>query len=203
VPRYILIITCPDRVGIVAAVTGLIALKGGSVLEAAQHGDLDSERFFLRVEIIADSLPAGFGPSELVAAFERVADEFAMEWHLSDSDVPKRAVFLVSKEDHCLADLLHRWRAGELPCDIPCGISNHDDLRALAEWQGVDFEVVPVSPAATDPVGRDAAFASMERMLGDLHADVVVTARYMQILPAAFCTPRRGQIINIHHSSLP
>ena len=201
--RYVLTITCPDRVGIVAAVTGLIATKGGSVLEAAQHGDLDSERFFLRVEVIADSLPAGFGPSDLAAAFEPVADEFEMEWHLSDTDVPKRAVLLVSKEDHCLADLLHRWRAGELPCEIPCVISNHHDLRGLVEWHGVDFEVVPVPPAATDPVGREAAFARMDRMLGDLQVDVVVLVRYMQILPAAFCTPRRGQIINIHHSFLP
>jgi formyltetrahydrofolate deformylase len=190
-------------VGIVAAVTGLIASKGGSVLEAAQHGDLDSQRFFLRVEIIADSLPGKFGPTELAAAFEPVADEFAMEWHLSDTDVPKRAVLLVSKEDHCLADLLHRWRAGELPCEIPCVISNHDDLRGLVEWHGVDFQVVPVPSSSTDPAGRETAFARVDRMLSDLGADVVVLARYMQILPAAFCVPRRGQIINIHHSFLP
>ena len=88
--RYVLTITCPDRGGIVAAVTGLIAGRGGSVLEAAQHGDLDSGRFFLRIEIVAESLPAGFGPDELRLAFEAVAAEFAMQWHLSDTDVAKR-----------------------------------------------------------------------------------------------------------------
>src|ERR1700676_4069883 len=98
--RYILTVTCPDRVGIVAAVTGLIASSGGSVLEAAQHGDLRSGRFFLRIEILADSLP--FGPDELSAAFEHVAAEFDMEWHLSDTAVPKRAVLFSSQEDHCL-----------------------------------------------------------------------------------------------------
>ena len=122
--RYVLTITCPDRVGIVAAVTGLIASRDGSVLEAAQHGDLATGRFFLRIEIVADSLPPGFGPAELAAAFEPVADEFRMDWHLTDTNVPKRVVILASKEDHCVADLLYRWRSGELECDIPRVISN-------------------------------------------------------------------------------
>src|ERR1700722_16796753 len=98
--RYVLTITCPDRIGIVAAVTGFIAGHGGSVLEAAQHGDLTSGRFFLRLEITADSLP--FGPDDLRQAFAPVAAEFAMEWQLTDSDVHKRVVLLVSQEDHCL-----------------------------------------------------------------------------------------------------
>jgi formyltetrahydrofolate deformylase len=200
VRRYILTITCPDRVGIVAAVTGLIAGHGGSVLEAAQHGDLASGRFFLRIEIVAESLPAGFGPSELAAAFEPTAVEFEMEWKLNDTDVPKRVVLFASKEDHCVADLLYRWRSGELECDIASVISNHEDLRGLVEWHGVQFRWVPVG---TEPADKKVAFDEMEAMLVEDRADVIVLARYMQILPASFCTGREGRIINIHHSFLP
>jgi formyltetrahydrofolate deformylase len=198
--RYILTITCPDRVGIVAAVTGLIAGRGGSVLQAAQHGDLDSGRFFLRIEVVADSLPEGFGPDELAIAFEPVAAEFDMEWRLSDTDVPKRVVLFTSKEDHCIADLLYRWRAGELECAVPCVISNHEDLRPLVEWHGIPFRWVPVGP---EPAAKEAAFAAMEQILDEERADAVVLARYMQILPASFCAGREGRIINIHHSFLP
>jgi formyltetrahydrofolate deformylase len=200
VRRYILTITCPDRVGIVAAVTGLIAGHGGSVLEAAQHGDLGSGRFFLRIEIVAESLPASFGPTELAAAFEPTAVEFDMEWHLNDTDTPKRVVLFASKEDHCVADLLYRWRSGELECDITSVISNHEDLRALVEWHGVRFRWVPVG---AEPAAKKAAFEEMETMLGEERADVIVLARYMQILPASFCVGREGRIINIHHSFLP
>lgn len=198
--RYVLTITCPDRVGIVAAVTGLIAGHGGSVLEAAQHGDLQTGRFFLRIEIVAESLPAGFGPPELADAFEPVAAEFDMEWHLTDTDQPKRVVLFASREDHCVADLLSRWRADELECDIPCVISNHEDLRGLVEWHGVRFRCVPVGP---EPGAKEAAFEEIERALEHERADVIVLARYMQILPAAFCAARPGRIINIHHSFLP
>jgi formyltetrahydrofolate deformylase len=123
-----------------------------------------------------------------------------MEWRLSDSDVPKRVVLFASKEDHCIADLLYRWRAGELECDIPCVISNHEDLRALVEWHGIPFRCVPVG---SDPGTKDAAFEEMQRILREERADVVVLARYMQILPPSFCAGREGTIINIHHSFLP
>ncbi len=198
--RYILSVTCPDRVGIVAAVTGLLAGHGGSVLEAAQHGDLDSGRFFLRIEVVAGSLPTGLGPAELAAAFQPVAEEFDMRWRLSDTDAPKRVVLLASKEDHCVADLLYRWRAGELECDIPCVISNHGDLRELVEWHRIPFHLVPVG---TEQAAKERAFAQMEGILQEVRADVVVLARYMQILPVSFCAGREGQIINIHHSFLP
>ena len=198
--RYVLTITCPDRVGIVAAVTGLIAGRGGSVLEAAQHGDLELGRFFLRIEIVAESLPSGFGPDELRLAFEPVAAEFAMQWHLSDTDVAKRVVLFTSWEDHCLADLLYRWRSGELACAVPCVISNHDDLRGLVEWHGIPFRFVPVG---AEPAAKEAAFEEMGRILEEERADAVVLARYMQILPASFCSGREGRIINIHHSFLP
>jgi formyltetrahydrofolate deformylase len=200
VRRYILTINCPDRVGIVAAVTGLIAGQGGSVLEAAQHGDLATGRFFLRIEIVAESLPERFGPAELSAAFEPVAAEFGMDWKLSDTDVPKRVVLFASKEDHCVTDLLYRWRSGELECDMSCVISNHEDLRGLVEWHGVRFQCVPVG---SDTAAKAAAFEDMESVLTAERADVIVLARYMQILPASFCEGREGRIINIHHSFLP
>jgi formyltetrahydrofolate deformylase len=198
--RYVLTVICPDRVGIVAAVTGLLARLGGSVLEAAQHGDLATGRFFLRIEIVADSLPSGIGPDELRAALAPTAAEFDMDWKLSDTDVPKRAVLLASKEDHCLADLLYRWRAGELECDIPCVIANHEDLRGLVEWYGIPFRWVPVG---TEPADKEAAFAEVERVVDEERTDVVILARYMQIIPPNMCATRQGGIINIHHSFLP
>jgi formyltetrahydrofolate deformylase len=196
--RYILSITCPDRIGIVAAVTGFIAGHGGSVLEAAQHGDLSSEMFFLRIEVTADSLP--FGPDAFRDAFAPVADEFAMDWHLTDTDTHKRVVLLVSREDHCLADLLHRWRSGDLECDIPCVISNHEDLRSFVEWHGIAFHCVPVP---SDPARKAAAFAAIEQIAVEERADVLVLARYMQIIPPSLCVLYSGRIINIHHSFLP
>jgi formyltetrahydrofolate deformylase len=200
VRRYILTINCPDRVGIVAAVTGLIARQGGSVLEAAQHGDLATGRFFLRIEIVAESLPKGFGPAELAAVLEPVAAEFDMDWSLSDTDVPKRVVLFASKEDHCVADLLYRWRSEELECDVTCVISNHEDLRGLVEWHGVRFRYVPVG---SEPDAKAAAFQEIEKLLAHEQPDVIVLARYMQILPPSFCAGREGKIINIHHSFLP
>jgi formyltetrahydrofolate deformylase len=201
--RYLLTITCPDRVGIVAAVTGLIAGHGGSVLEAAQHGDLGTGQFFLRIEVVAGSLP--FGPDEFRRAFAAVASEFAMEWQLSDSDERKRVVLLVSREDHCLADLLYRWRSGDLECDIACVISNHDELRSFVEWHGIPFLCVPVpAPAAgAAAAARAAAFEEVERVFEAERGDVMVLARYMQVLPAALCARHPGRIINIHHSFLP
>jgi formyltetrahydrofolate deformylase len=196
--RYILTITCPDRIGIVAAVTGFIAGHGGSVLEAAQHGDLISGLFFLRIEVTAESLP--FGPDEFRQAFEPLAAAFAMTWQLSDTAERKRVVLLVSREDHCLADLLYRWRSGDLECDIPAVISNHEDLRAVVEWHGIPFRWVPVGP---EPSAKEAAFMEMDRLVSIERADVIVLARYMQIVPAWFCTRHAGRIVNIHHSFLP
>lgn len=198
VRRFILTITCPDRIGIVAAVTGFIAGHGGSVLEASQHGDLSSGRFFLRIEVTAESLP--FGLDAFRAAFEPVAAEFDMAWRMADSDERKRVVLLVSQEEHCLADLLYRWRSRDLECDIRCVVSNHEDLRSFVEWHGIAFHWVPVAP---EPDERTAAFDEIERIFVDEQADVMVLARYMQILPEPLCARLSGRIINIHHGFLP
>jgi formyltetrahydrofolate deformylase len=196
--RYVLTITCPDRSGIVAAVTGLIAEHGGSVLEAAQHGDLSTGRFFLRIEIIAATLP--FGPDGFADRFAPVAERFEMDWQLTDTDIRKRMVLMASREDHCLADLLYRWRAGDLVCDIPCVISNHPDLQGLVEWHGIEFHHVPFPRDADE---KEVAFAEVGRLLEVAHADMVVLARFMQILPPSLCAAYRGRILNIHHSFLP
>jgi formyltetrahydrofolate deformylase len=188
--------TCPDRTGIVAAVSGFIASHGGWVVEAAQHGDLTTGQFFQRIEVLADSLP--FGPEEFGQRFSDVAEEFELEWQLSDTDVRKRVVILVSREDHCLADLLHRWRNDDLQCEIPAVISNHPDLRALVEWHGIRFVHVPVTPDdKSEALSRVASIYEEER------GDVMVLARYMQMIPADVCERYPGRIINIHHSFLP
>ena len=194
--RFVLTVTCPDRTGIVAAVTGFIAAHGGWVVEAAQHGDLTTGQFFQRIEVLAEGLP--FGPEEFAHRFADVARELRLEWHLSDTDVNKRVVILVSREDHCLADLLHRWRSGDLACDIPLVISNHPDLRALVEWHGIEFRHVPFGPDR-----RAEAFAEVADNFDEVAGDVMVLARFMQILPADLCARYSGQIINIHHSFLP
>jgi formyltetrahydrofolate deformylase len=194
--RFVLTVSCPDRTGIVAAVTGFIASHGGWVVEAAQHGDLVTGRFFQRIEVLADTLP--FGIAEFGARFSDVARSFDLDWHVSDTEARKQVVILVSREDHCLADLLHRWRRGELPCDIPLVISNHPDLRSLVEWHGIEFRHV-----AFDAGRKNEAFAEVVSRFDAARGDVMVLARFMQILPADVCAQYPGRIINIHHSFLP
>jgi formyltetrahydrofolate deformylase len=194
--RLVLTITCPDRVGIVAGVTGFIASHGGWVLEAAQHGDLDTGRFFQRIEVLAGSLP--FEVSEFGDRFAPLAEELDLTWNLSDTALPKQVVVLASREDHCLADLLYRWRSGELPCAIPLVISNHTELAPLVEAAGIPFVHVPV--VAGDKV---AAFAEICARFEEVGGDVMVLARYMQIVPPEVCERYAGRIINIHHSFLP
>ncbi|WP_136255105.1 formyltetrahydrofolate deformylase [Onishia niordana] len=193
---YRLVVSCPDRVGIVARVSNFLAGHGGSITEANQHSDLTSGRFFMRYEVVAESLPLdadGFRDN-----FAPIADEFEMDWKLTDTRRPQRVAVLVSRESHCLVDLLYRYTAGELDCEIPCVISNHDDLRSLVEWHGISFHHVPVDPSDKAP-----AFAEVERLVEAARADTLVLARYMQILPPALCERYVGRVINIHHSFLP
>lgn len=193
---YRLVVSCPDRVGIVAEVSGFIARQGGSITEASQHSDLSTGRFFMRYEIQADSV--ALGAAELRQAFMPIADRFEMDWALHDTARRKRVVLMVSRASHCLVDLLYRWTAGELDCDIPCVISNHEELRNLVAWHGIPFHHVPV-----DPADKPAAFAEVERLIETADADSIVLARYMQILPPQLCERYAGRVINIHHSFLP
>ena len=192
--RYTLTISCPDRSGIIAAVTGFIAQHGGFIIEASYHTEQEAQRFFMRQEIRADSLP--FDAAEFRSRFSALADEFKMTWQLADSAIKKRLVVLVSKQDHCLDDLLHRWRSGELQVDIPCVISNHEDLRSFVEWHDIPFVHV-------DMKDKDAAFQHISALFDAHRGDAMVLARFMQILPPWLCQRYPGRIINIHHSFLP
>ncbi len=155
--RYTLTISCPDRSGIIAAVSGFIAWHSGWIVEASYHTDLEARRFFMRQEILADSLP--FDLAEFHAQFSVLAGEFGMDWRISDSAVKKRIVILASKQDHCLNDLLHRWRSGELEVEIPCVISNHEDLRGFVEWHGIPVHYISFKKMSL-PRG-DARFSVM------------------------------------------
>jgi len=194
--RYILTLTCPDRVGIVAAVSGLIAQHQGWIVEASHHADEPAKRFFLRQEIRADSLP--FDVAALREKFVPIAAQYDMDWRISDSAVKKRVMVLVSKQEHCLYDLLARWQSKELDIDIPCVISNHETFRGLVEWHGIPFHHVPVMPD-----NKDAAYAEVQRLFEDYRCDTMVLARYMQILSPGLCRAYPGRIVNIHHSFLP
>lgn len=193
---YRLIVSCPDRVGIVSRVSSFIAAQGGSITEASQHSDLETGQFFMRYEVRADTV--GVPYHEFSAAFAPVADAFDMDWAMTDSENKPRVVILVSKEDHCLTDLLHRWSNNELDCEIVGVVSNHTNMRPLAEWHGVPFHHVPVEAHNKAP-----AFAEVERLIDDMRADCIVLARYMQILPPGLCARYAGRVINIHHSFLP
>ncbi|MDE2118632.1 MAG: formyltetrahydrofolate deformylase [Betaproteobacteria bacterium] len=197
--RYTLTLSCPDRVGIVAAVSGFVAQHNGWIVEASYHTDQETQRFFMRQEILADSLP--FDAIEFHARFSELAGKFNMDWRVSDSAQKKRVVILVSKQDHCLNDLLHRWRSGELQVAIPCVISNHEELRGFVEWHGIPFHCVPMQ----DKAGPDksAAFEKIAALFEQQQADTLVLARFMQILPPSLCQRYAGRVINIHHSFLP
>jgi formyltetrahydrofolate deformylase len=192
--EYILRISCPDRVGIVSAVTGFLADHGGWITEAHYHAD--SGWFFMRQAILADSL--WFGISEFPARFQPVTEKLHITWSLSDSRHKKRTVVLVSRQDHCLADLLYRWKTQDFDFDLAAVISNHDSLRSFVEGYGVPFHHVPVDPRA-----GEAPFDRIGRIFQDCHGEVMVLARYMRILPPSLCNRYPGQILNIHHSFLP
>ncbi|WP_163832732.1 formyltetrahydrofolate deformylase [Spartinivicinus ruber] len=193
---YRLVIGCPDRVGIVAKVSNFLATYNGSITEANHHSDTEYNWFFMRHEICADSLP--FDLDGLKTAFAPIANEFNMQWQITDSATPKKVILMASKQAHCLVDLLHRWHSGDLYCEIPCVISNHNDLRSIVEWHGIPFFHVPI-----DKENKEKSFSRVMELITEHDADAIVLARYMQILPPQLCEQYAGKIINIHHSFLP
>lgn len=193
---YRLVLSCPDRVGIVAMVSNFISSHGGSISDASQHSDPGTGWFFMRVEIRANSLP--FSREELHNAFSPIAQSFNMNWELHDSAQPKKVILMASRQSHCLADLLYRYHEGELDCEIPCVISNHDDLRGMVEWHGIPYFHVPV-----DKENKAEHFGRVSELIREHQAETVVLARYMQILPSDICEEYQHRIINIHHSFLP
>ncbi len=193
-----LIASCPERIGIVARVATFLADRGASITQADQYQDSGSNTFFMRYGFdIPDA--DGLVP-EMSEAFRPIAEAFAMKWKLRDPNERRRVVLLVSKFDHCLAYLLHRWRVGDLKMDVPCVISNHNDLRELVEWYGILYHHVPVPKEATR---KQAAFEETARRIEEAVPDAIVLARYMQIFPSWLCERFRNSVINIHHSFLP
>ena len=192
-----LLVQCPDRPGIVAAVSGFLYGHGANIVQADQYSTGGAApRFFLRLEYELAGLDAP--AAAIAAAFgEEVAPRFAMEWRVSYSAVRPRVAILATREAHCLLDLLWRWRSGELAADVAAVISNHDALRAEAEPFGAPYEHLPLTP--------DTKPEQERRMLGLLRGrvDLVVLARYMQVLSPAFLAAFPGAVINIHHSFLP
>ena len=192
-PEYILTLSCPDRPGIVHAITGLLLQHQGNITEAAQYTATDTGHFFMRVRFAS---PAPH--QTLCAAVRELAPTFGLNWRLAESHRRMPTVILVSKLGHCLNDLLFRTRTGTLPIDIRAVISNHEDFRAQVENEGIPFHHVPVSAAT-----RDTAEKRQLDIIEQSGAELIVLARYMQILSDSLCRQLEGRAINIHHSFLP
>jgi formyltetrahydrofolate deformylase len=192
-----LLIDCPDHRGVVAAVSSFIALHNGNIIDADQHvSDPPGSRFFMRMEV--ESQGFGLGREEFDAAFSPLARQHGMNWRVRYTDGPRRVAIMVSKYAHCLLDLLWRWEAGELDAEIPLVISNHPDLLEKVQAHGIPFVHLPLARGA-----RAEQEAQVARLLKEHEIDLVVLARYMQILSAEFLDAIGRPVINIHHSFLP
>jgi formyltetrahydrofolate deformylase len=192
----ILTLSCPDRPGLVHAVSGYLVDVRANIVESAQFEDRDTARFFMRIcfdllddSVTLDRVRAGFAP---------IADTHAMTWALADATTPTRTLVLVSRVGHCLNDLLFRTRVGTLPIIVPAVVSNHEDLRPLAEGAGIAYHHIPVTPE-----GKTDAERRLLDLVRELQIDLVVLARYMQVLSDDACAALTGRAINIHHSFLP
>jgi formyltetrahydrofolate deformylase len=192
---FVLILACPDRPGIVHAVTGFLVRHGGNILESQQFGDQLVGRFFMRIDFVVSD---GVGAEELRADFAAVADEFAMEFELWDATAPYRTLIMVSRQLHCLNDLLFRASTRSLQIEIPAVVSNHPDAEALVRSYGLEFHHIPVTPDT-----KPEAEAALMELVDGLDIHLVVLARYMQVLSDDLCKQLSGRAINIHHSFLP
>ncbi len=191
---YILTLSCPDRMGIVHAVSGFLLQNGGNIEEAAQYNDPGTGLFFMRVQFACDKL----SHDELKNQLSSFAEPFGMNWKLHATTQPMRTVIMVSKEGHCLNDLLFRCKSGLLPIDIRAIISNHREFYQLAASYNIPFHHLPVSAATKGHVE-----AKQLEIIESENAELVVLARYMQILSNDLCRKLSGRAINIHHSFLP
>jgi formyltetrahydrofolate deformylase len=191
--ELVLTLSCPDRPGIVHAVSGFLAERDCNILDSQQYGSARSTTFFLRVHFASTIMLEEFRQT-----FATLADRFAMTWQVDDVGHRPRIVVMASRQGHCLNDLLYRWRSGHLPGEIVATVSNHADLEPLATANGVPFHHLPVTIET-----RADQEAKVLALIHETGAELVVLARYMQILSPAFCDALPGRIINIHHSFLP
>jgi formyltetrahydrofolate deformylase len=193
VTHWVLTLSCPDRPGIVAAVAGLLADHGGNITESQQFGDELSGLFFMRVQVAAAA-----SRDVLEGALGELATRFAMDWSLDVAGRPVRTLVMGSTAAHCLNDLAFRQRSEKLPIDIVAVVSNHTALEPLAQFYGIPFHHVPVTSTT-----KAAAEARLLELVAELDVELVVLARYMQILSDDLCRALAGRVINIHHSFLP
>lgn len=194
---YILTVTCPASTGIVAAITGFLAETRCNITEMAQYDDEMTQKFFSRIMFRPDDRESP-AIEELRRDFAAIAERFGMQWKMTNASRPMRVMLMVSKADHCLVDLLYRKNKGDLNMEVVCVISNHIDLRSIVEREGIRFVCLPIDK--TNKAEQEARMLDIVRETG---AELVVLARYMQILSDKACQQLRGMCINIHHSFLP
>lgn len=191
--QKVLTLSCPDSPGIVHAVSGCIANSGGNIIQSQQFGDPDTQRFFMRVEFATETSSEEFRNN-----FSELAGTYNMDWQIDDAGRAKRTVIMVSREDHCLNELLNRARAGELGIEVVSVVGNHPDLAPIAQFYQVPFLNIPVTKNT-----KAEAEARLLELIRSEKIELVVLARYMQILSEKVCEELTGQVINIHHSFLP
>lgn len=192
---FILTVTCPAQRGIVAAIASFLAQNGCNITDSSQFDDVQTDRFFMRVSFVSEE---GVALAALREGFAAVAKPFGMEWAIHDAAQRQKVVIMVSRFGHCLNDLLYRWRIGALPIDIVAVISNHLDYQKLVVNHDIPFHYIRVSKET-----KATAEAQQMRIVEETGADLIVLARYMQVLSDAMCRAMSGRIINIHHSFLP
>ena len=190
---FVVTLSCPDRPGIVHAVAGALLEAGCNIADSQQYGSPSTGNFFMRVEATTSSTQA-----ELSSALAPVAEEFGMKWQINPVGQKVRTLILGSKDAHCLNDLLFQQRTGTLPIEVPAIVSNHRDLEGLAEFYGIPFHHIPVTPDT-----KPQAEAKLLELIREHGIELTVLARYMQVLSNELCTELNGKAINIHHSFLP
>ncbi|MBR7887652.1 formyltetrahydrofolate deformylase [Marinomonas sp. A79] len=194
-PRYCLTVTCPSRRGIVAAISGFLAEKGCTITDSAQFDDVNTDRFFTRVSLVSEM---GVSKEEILRDFAQIGEDFHMEWDLRGEDEKMKVLIMVSRYGHCLTDLLYRSQIGTLPIEVVGVVSNHLDYQKLVVNNDIPFYHINVTKE-----NKVEAEAKLLELVEDSGAELIVLARYMQILSDALCQKMSGRIINIHHSFLP
>ncbi|MBS0285681.1 MAG: formyltetrahydrofolate deformylase [Proteobacteria bacterium] len=194
-PDFVLLVSCVDRKGIVAAVANSIAAQDCNIVHSAQFGDAESGRFFMRVTFAA---PTGMTTESFGRGFLPVAAAFGLEWQVHDLAVKQRALVMVSRGGHCLNDLLYRTATGYLPMEVTSVVSNHEVWRRRVEHEGIAYHCLPVTPES-----KAAQEEKLLALIAEQRVDLIILARYMQVLSDAACRALEGRVINIHHSSLP
>ncbi len=193
--KYCLTVTCPTSRGIVAAISTFLSDMGCNITDSSQFDDVETEKFFMRISFVSED---GFDDVALAKDFDDIAKSFGMTYAFHDESEKMKVVIMVSRFGHCLNDLLYRWRIGALPIEIVAVISNHMEYQKVVVNHDIPFHCIPVTKE-----NKPVAEAAIMQVVEDTGAELIVLARYMQILSDAMCQKMSGRIINIHHSFLP